>query len=138
MCGYNLLQSTQIEQKKMSWLFGYRNSQPPSDFSQFVPPVGSGGSGGGDKDDNSPPKKMTKSQMDAYMFDSAALERAASAAKELERSSNFSFSLDFSQKILRALRKRLECIISLLHHYFTGRTFYKIQSVVFSKEITNS
>ena len=41
--------------------------------------------GGDDKDG----KGMTKSQMDAYRFDSAALERAAAAAKELEKSSMF-------------------------------------------------
>ncbi|XP_032672752.1 ATPase family AAA domain-containing protein 3A homolog [Odontomachus brunneus] len=80
----------------MSWLFGYRNSQPPSDFSQFVPPTG-GGSGGGDNDGSSPPKKMTKSQMDAYMFDSAALERAANAAKELERSKHAKEALELSK-----------------------------------------
>lgn len=69
----------------MSWLFGYRNSQPPQDFTQFVaqPPPAAGGSDGGGK----PPSQVGRSQMEAYRFDSAALERAASAAKDLERSS---------------------------------------------------
>lgn len=77
----------------MSWLFGYRNSQPPQNFSQLIPPPtaggsgdGSGGSGGGES-----VPKITKSQMEAYRFDSGALERAAAAAKDLERSSTMSF-----------------------------------------------
>jgi len=76
----------------MSWLFGYR-SQVPQDFSHFVPPstAGSNGDGGGGGGGGSPPK-ISNSQakslpMEAYRFDSSALERAAGAAKELERSS---------------------------------------------------
>ncbi|XP_072758459.1 ATPase family AAA domain-containing protein 3A homolog [Anoplolepis gracilipes] len=79
----------------MSWLFGYRNSQPPQDFSQFVgqpPPAPAGGGTGG-----APPSRMTNSQMEAYRFDSAALERAASAAKELERSKHAREALDLSK-----------------------------------------
>jgi len=75
-------------QEKMSWLFGYR-SQVPQDFSHFVPPSTAGGDGAGGS--GSPPK-INNSQakslpMEAYRFDSSALERAAGAAKELERSS---------------------------------------------------
>ncbi|XP_014474470.1 PREDICTED: ATPase family AAA domain-containing protein 3 [Dinoponera quadriceps] len=81
----------------MSWLFGYRNSQVPSDFSQFVPPTGSGSGDGDDGGGGSPPKRMTKSQMDAYMFDSGALERAAGAAKELERSRYAKEALELSK-----------------------------------------
>lgn len=65
----------------MSWLFGYRNAQP-QDFSQFVQPPASDGAGGGD--DRAPPPRI--SQMEPYRFDSSALERAATAAKELEKS----------------------------------------------------
>lgn len=67
----------------MSWLFGYRNGQP-QDFSQFVQPPASGNVGG---DGDVPRTPTTKSQMEAYRFDSSALERAAAAAKDLERSS---------------------------------------------------
>ncbi|XP_011136606.1 ATPase family AAA domain-containing protein 3A homolog isoform X1 [Harpegnathos saltator] len=83
----------------MSWLFGYRNSQPPSDFSQYVqpPPAAGGSGGGGDDGGGGPPKKLTKSQMEAYMFDSAALERAANAAKELERSRHAKEALELSK-----------------------------------------
>lgn len=73
----------------MSWLFGYgsRGSQPPPDMSQFggSPPDGqNAGAGGGE------PPNLTKSEkktMEAYRFDSSALERAAQSARELEKSS---------------------------------------------------
>lgn len=65
----------------MSWLFGYSSKppQPPSDDL----PADSGGAA-------APPVNLSKSEkkaMDAYRFDSSALERAAQAARELERSS---------------------------------------------------
>lgn len=65
----------------MSWLFGYsaKPPQPPSDDS---PPDGRVAA--------APTTNLTSSErkaMEAYRFDSSALERAAQAAKELERSS---------------------------------------------------
>lgn len=65
----------------MSWIFGYSTKppQPPVD----EPPTDSGGAA-------APPVNLTKSEkkaMEAYRFDSSALERAAQAARELERSS---------------------------------------------------
>lgn len=64
----------------MSWLFGIKSQTPPAV--------------GGD-DGNNPnqpaPAPLTSSErkaMEAYRFDSSALERAAEAAKTLERSSN--------------------------------------------------
>ncbi|XP_076066542.1 ATPase family AAA domain containing bor [Oratosquilla oratoria] len=66
----------------MSWLFGLNKQQPP-DFSQFTfPPPGAAGGGEGG-DGGKPP---TNKEMEAYRFDSAALERAAKAAKDLETS----------------------------------------------------
>lgn len=67
----------------MSWLFGMggRGQGPPS-----VPLPPSDG-----KDGSDPPKPLTKSEMESYRFDSAALERAAQAARELEKSSKLSF-----------------------------------------------
>lgn len=73
----------------MSWLFGYRNAQP-QDFSQFAQPPASGGAIGGGDDVHHPPPR---SQMEPYRFDSTALERAASAAKELERSGMIDYLL---------------------------------------------
>lgn len=63
-----------------SWLFGRRNDPP----SGVLPPVSGGGdsgSGGGENDE------QLKKRMEAYRFDSAALERAAQAARDLEKSS---------------------------------------------------
>lgn len=72
----------------MSWIFGYRgNQQQPPDLSQFgVQPPAAGGAGGAPPDE---PKltKAEKKAMEAYRFDSSALERAAQAARELEKSS---------------------------------------------------
>ncbi|XP_033201775.1 ATPase family AAA domain containing bor [Bombus vancouverensis nearcticus] len=76
----------------MSWLFGYRNAQP-QDFSQFVQPPASDGAGGGD--DRAPPPRI--SQMEPYRFDSSALERAATAAKELEKSLHAKEALELSK-----------------------------------------
>lgn len=73
----------------MSWLFGYRNNQPQiQDLSQFAQVPGGGDAGGGG---DSQPPRLNKTQMDAYRFDSSALERAANAAKDLERSGNLLF-----------------------------------------------
>ncbi|KAG5871508.1 hypothetical protein JTB14_006941 [Gonioctena quinquepunctata] len=74
----------------MSWIFGYgRSKDQAPDLSQMGMgiPGGAGGSdGGGPKE----PPNLTKAErkaMEAYRFDSTALERAAQAARELERSS---------------------------------------------------
>lgn len=76
----------------MSWIFGYgKNKDQPPDLSQLGlgVPQGTGGSGSGSGD---PPKDVNLTQaerkaMEAYRFDSTALERAAQAARELEKSS---------------------------------------------------
>lgn len=63
----------------MSWLFGYsRPQQPPPD----EPPADGAGA-------PAAPVNLTKAEkkaMEAYRFDSSALERAAQAARELEKS----------------------------------------------------
>lgn len=74
----------------MSWLFGYK-SQVPSQMPDLgtggpAPPgspPGTAGSAAGDQKLTSAERKA----MEAYRFDSSALERAAEAAKTLERSS---------------------------------------------------
>ncbi|XP_043275648.1 ATPase family AAA domain-containing protein 3A homolog [Venturia canescens] len=81
----------------MSWLLGYRNTQQPPDFGQYVQPPPASGSGGAGGGDQPPSKNITKSQMDAYRFDSSALERAAAAAKELEKSTHASQALELSK-----------------------------------------
>ena len=74
----------------MSWIFGYGrgNQQQTStpDLSQFGIQSPTSGEGG----DNSGSQNLTKAEkkaMEAYRFDSSALERAAQAARELEKSS---------------------------------------------------
>ncbi|XP_022832468.1 ATPase family AAA domain-containing protein 3A homolog [Spodoptera litura] len=74
----------------MSWLFGYSSTPPPP---SDVPPADSGGSA-------APPTNLTKSEkkaMEAYRFDSSALERAAQAARELERSKHSKEALELSK-----------------------------------------
>lgn len=66
----------------MSWLFGIRRDTPAVPMEGLPPPSGSDNTGGDSGDD----KRKVKS-MEPYSFDSSALERAAQAARELERSS---------------------------------------------------
>lgn len=71
----------------MSWLFGYKSQTnlPPPPEDPNTPP--SAGQQSGDQ-------QLTKAErkaMEAYRFDSSALERAAAAARELEKSSESSF-----------------------------------------------
>ena len=70
----------------MSWLFGLNKGQTGPDLSQLgiaVPPQG--GDSGGSKDEGQ------GKGSEAYRFDSAALERAAKAAKDLEKSREFNY-----------------------------------------------
>lgn len=72
----------------MSWLFGIKSNPPQSpDFSDLIPQTqGGGGAGGGGGGGKEPPKDGRVGKESTYRFDSAALERAAEAAKNLERS----------------------------------------------------
>lgn len=67
----------------MSWIFGYGNKQPqiPNMDAGTGAPPGAGESAG-----DAQLSKAERKAMEAYRFDSTALERAASAARELERS----------------------------------------------------
>lgn len=67
----------------MSWLFGIKKQNPqiPGDFDPNQP---------GDGQQQQPQQQLTSSErkaMEAYRFDSSALERAAEAARTLEKSS---------------------------------------------------
>ena len=78
----------------MSWLFGIKGNQPVPEAPQFgLPPPPSGGDDG--NKGNSDDAQGQKSKMEAYRFDSAALERAAKAAKDLEKSSTYKTFLYF-------------------------------------------
>lgn len=69
----------------MSWLFGMNKKPDPTQLG--VPPAQDAGAGGGEGEGGgaAPPRKPPAA-MDAYRFDSSALERAAQAAKDLEKS----------------------------------------------------
>lgn len=76
----------------MSWLFGY-SSKPPQPPPSDDPPADGVGVA-------APSTNLSKSErkaMEAYRFDSSALERAASAAKELERSRHAKDALELSK-----------------------------------------
>ncbi|XP_053694411.1 ATPase family AAA domain-containing protein 3A homolog [Sabethes cyaneus] len=83
----------------MSWLFGYKSQVPqmPPGGGDGGPPeeptAGSAGEVAGDK-------TLTKAErkaMEAYRFDSSALERAAEAARTLERSKHSREALELSK-----------------------------------------
>ncbi|XP_065344979.1 ATPase family AAA domain-containing protein 3A homolog [Cloeon dipterum] len=79
----------------MAWMFGMGGKRdggggPPIDL---PPPPGSGGAGGNPNETD----QERKSRMEAYRFDSAALERAAKAAKDLESSRNAKEALELSR-----------------------------------------
>lgn len=81
----------------MSWLFGLRKD--PGTVGSVVPsPEGSGDDGNGQLPSSQQQRGAvggTKSS-EAYRFDSSALERAAQAAKDLEKSSNHFSCCSFS------------------------------------------
>ena len=80
----------------MSWLFGLNKGQNVPDVPpQFpgLPPPPPGDSGSGKDGDQG---QSGSSKMEAYRFDSAALERAAKAAKELESSSEYMLEHKYS------------------------------------------
>lgn len=85
----------------MGWLWGSSNknaSQPP-DLSQFggMQPPQPPPSANTAIPDNVNLSKSEKQAMQAYRFDSSALERAAGAARELEKSSNAKEALELAR-----------------------------------------
>lgn len=102
----------------MSWLFGLKSPQavPP-------PPSGGdlgGGSGGGDSGDNKNNKNNNNNNVNSesqYRFDSAALERAAKAAKDLEKSVHAKELLELSRAQERTKQMEYEKQISEMKTY---------------------
>lgn len=70
----------------MSWLLG-RNRQQPAEFSGADGVDNPEGKTAGERGGDTQLTKAERKAMEAYRFDSSALERAADAAKTLERSS---------------------------------------------------
>uniref|UniRef100_A0A0N5CDD2 AAA domain-containing protein n=1 Tax=Strongyloides papillosus TaxID=174720 RepID=A0A0N5CDD2_STREA len=84
----------------MSWIFGVKPqgipNAPPADFNPDAPQQGSG----------APNVDQKMGAQSSYSFDSTALERAAKAARDLERSSNAKEALELSR--LQELTKHKE------------------------------
>ncbi|CAH1395390.1 unnamed protein product [Nezara viridula] len=95
----------------MSWLLGRRRNE--SNTAGGSPPDGgnppSGAGGGGDGDDRSTNSPDFKKAMEAYRFDSSALERAAQAARELEQSRHSKEALELSK--MQEMTKQQELIM---------------------------
>jgi len=84
----------------MSWLFGLNKNDPLPEAPQ-VPILGEGGDGqdGGGQDGAGPVGQTQEGyRSEAYSFDSTGLERAARAAKDLEKSKYATQALDLSKK----------------------------------------
>uniref|UniRef100_T1PC91 AAA+ ATPase domain-containing protein n=1 Tax=Musca domestica TaxID=7370 RepID=T1PC91_MUSDO len=80
----------------MSWLLGRNRPQQPQD----VPPSDGGnpdGATAGERSGDAQLSKAERKAMEAYRFDSSALERAAEAAKTLERSRHAREALELSK-----------------------------------------
>ncbi|VDD85632.1 unnamed protein product [Enterobius vermicularis] len=92
------LLAKRIEVGTMSWLFGMNRQQPviPPDFSAQSGPS-ENGQGGGSSDPSEKKKNEEIGRRMAYSFDSSALERAAKAARELERFPNAKEALELSR-----------------------------------------
>jgi len=75
----------------MSWLLGRNRQQPQPEQSGGFADGGGGadpdGRTAGEKSGDAQLSRAERKAMEAYRFDSSALERAADAAKTLERSS---------------------------------------------------
>ncbi|KAK3105048.1 hypothetical protein FSP39_016060 [Pinctada imbricata] len=84
-----------IIRSRCKWIEQGGGGKPPGDV-QIPPgfPVPPGGDDKGGKG----PGELTKTQMEAYRFDSAALERAAKAAKDLESSKHAKEALELSKQ----------------------------------------
>lgn len=95
----------------MSWLLGRRRTEPNT--SGASPPDGgnppSGAGGGGDGDDVPTNSSEYKKAMEAYRFDSSALERAAQAARELEKSRHSKEALELSK--MQEMTKQQELVM---------------------------
>ncbi|CAH1995785.1 unnamed protein product [Acanthoscelides obtectus] len=84
----------------MSWLFGSRSREQGPDLAQMGLGIPSGAGGGSGNDPPQEPNlsKAERKAMEAYRFDSTALERAAQAARELERSKHAKDALELSKQ----------------------------------------
>ena len=77
----------------MSWLFGIKSTTPPP----LPPPVDNGDDSNNKNNNNINQQNVNRNTESQYRFDSAALERAAKAAKDLEKSVHAKDLLELSR-----------------------------------------
>lgn len=75
----------------MSWLLGRNRQQPMQEPAAAGGGADPEGTTAGEKSGDAQLSRAERKAMEAYRFDSSALERAADAAKTLERSSKRKF-----------------------------------------------
>jgi ATPase family AAA domain-containing protein 3A/B len=103
----------------MSWFFGSK----PAPLSAPLPSTGSsgtvGGAGGNDNSNNNNNNNdmMPRSTETQYRFDSAALERAAKAAKDLEKSGHAKELLELSRSQEKTKQMEIEKQIKEMQTY---------------------
>ena len=78
----------------MSWLFGMDKGQNPPVIPDIQLATAPPGGGGDDNNKGGSGQGRDGSKMEAYRFDSAALERAAQAARDLEKSGKYNVLID--------------------------------------------
>jgi ATPase family AAA domain-containing protein 3A/B len=98
----------------MSWLFGVKPKIPVSPPAPPTPPSNPDGSSSGTTTTTTANATNSESQ---YRFDSAALERAANAAKDLERSQNAKEILNLTREQERTKQLEYEKQIAEFHVY---------------------
>ncbi|GMT14447.1 hypothetical protein PFISCL1PPCAC_5744, partial [Pristionchus fissidentatus] len=76
---------------RMSWLFGMKQAEAPPMPDNYAPPAGD------QKGGAPPPGAAASNSKMAYTFDSTALERAAKAARDLEKFPNAKEALELSR-----------------------------------------
>ena len=109
----------------MSWLFGLnKGQQPPQNpYLPEAPPSDGGTVGDVPKDIGGVSGNEGRdSKMEAYRFDSGALERAAKAAKELEKSCKNMFVIINSFYDFRRVARIWQGLYLLVLLDFIGRT----------------
>jgi ATPase family AAA domain-containing protein 3A/B len=97
----------------MSWLFGVKSPQVPPP----PPPSGSGGDDKNNKNTNDQQQQQPRNTESQYRFDSAALERAAKAAKDLEKSTHAKDLLELSRAQERTKQMEYEKQIREMETY---------------------
>ena len=104
----------------MSWLFGVKPKIPLDSSPPSPPSTNNAGGAGGDNNNNNNNKNTNTTAAGSesqYRFDSAALERAANAARDLEKSNNAKEILNLTREQERTKQLEYEKQIAEYHVY---------------------